>query len=1549
MSIGVRERIAGLSREKRALLAQRNPLSFSQQRLWFLDQLEPGNHFYNIPVAVRLEGPLSVAALAGALTEIVRRHQVLRSAFPAVEGQPLQVVLPAGPVPLPVVDLRGLPPEERSAAGARLAQMEARRCFDLAEGPPLRLTLLLMEDRSHVALITMHHIVSDGWSFEVFVSEMAALAGRPSPLPELPVQYADFARWQQRWLQGETLEELLAYWRQRLAGLPPALELPTDLPRPARQTFRGASVVAALPPPEVESLESFARDQQATPFMVLLAAFQALLSRYSGERDIAVGSPMVNRNRVEFEGLIGLFHNTLVLRTDLSGDPGFHELLARVRETMLSAHGHQDLPFERLVDELQPERVLNRQPLFQHMFTLKPPRRQPVELAGLRVVPLETDKRSAKFDLTLTAIARAGGLTLELEYSTDLFLPATAERMLAHYSALLREALAGAGRRVSKLRLLGEAERQQLLHEWNDTRSGLAGDLCIHEIFAGEARRRPEALALVAGASRLTYGELDRRANQLASFLRRLGVGAEARVGVCLERSAEMVVAVLGVLKAGGAYVPLDPSFPRERLALMLADAGVAVVLTSGELLADLPAAGARVVRLEDERESIDGESGEAPGAGAGAGSLAYVLYTSGSTGRPKGVEVPHRGVVSFLRFMARELDVNERDTLLAVTTLSFDIAALEIFLPLTAGACAELVDRETASDGEALAKRLATSGATLMQATPATWQLLVDTGWTGTEGLRILCGGEALSPVLARELRARGLAFWNVYGPTETTIWSTIHRVRDADGPISLGRPIADTWVHLIEGEVGPVPIGVPGELCIGGVGVARGYHGQPASTAERFIPDPFAQTPGQRMYRTGDLARRRPDGALDFLGRIDHQVKVRGFRVEPGEIETLLLEHPGVREAVVVVRPGQGGYAILAAYLALREEAACTVGELRGFLRGSLPDYMVPSALVLLPALPRTPNGKIDRRALPTPDSGQRASAEDFVSTRTPTEEVVAGVWAEILGLREVGTRDNFFDRGGHSLLATRVVSRLRGLFRVDLPLRGFFEGPSVGEVAERIDAMRREGEGLRIPPIEPVPRDGDLPLSFAQQRLWFLDQLEPGNPFYNISAAVRLSGALEVRPLAAALDEVVRRHEGLRTVFPVRDGRPSQRIVPHSPLPLPLADLEALPEGARGTELSRLLREGARLSFDLAHGPLLRIRLLRLSDEEHVVVVIMHHVIGDRWSMALLLREVATLYRAFAAGLPAALPELAVQYADFAQWQRRWLQGEVLDRQLAYWRQTLAGSPELLSLPTDRPRPPLQTHRGDRHPFVLSAVLREDLRRLGRAEGATLFMVLFAGFQVLLHWFSQQDDLVVGANVANRNHLETEGMIGFFANLLALRTDLRGDPGFRTLLARVREVALGAYAHQEVPFERVVEELQPKRDLSYMPLVQVVFSFQNVPMVPPPSPDLRMTPLRSNSGTAKFDLVLDMAETADGLAGTWEYNLELFDASTVGRMMEGYRELLGIAAAAPDLRISALEEALASRESERRRVEAKRFENEDALALRDLRKRPRRQAQA
>ncbi len=1485
------------------------PLSYAQQRLWILDRIEPGSAAYNLSVAVRLQGELDPEALAASLGEIARRHETLRTTFALAGDEPVQRIAPFAGFVLPRVDLAALG-QGAGRESRRLAAENAARPFDLAAGPLFRPLLLRLGAEDHVVLTALHHIVSDGWSTGVLVRELsllyrAARERRPSPLPEPRVQYADFARWQRQWLAGATLAAEVEHWRRRLLDLPARLELPADRPRPAVRTLAGAWCPLTVEESLAEALRGIARGEGATLFMLLLGAFAALLARLSGQETFAVGSPIAGRNRLETEGLIGFFVNTLVLRADLGGDPGFRELLARTRAETLEAYAHQDLPFEKLVEELAPERSLAHTPLFQVMFLLQNAGRigGELDLPGLTAAPFQVPGTVSRFDLTLTLAAAAGALPGTLEYSADLFDRVTVERLAEQLAVLLEGVAADPGRNLSELPLLGAAARQQIAREWNDAGPAVFPlTFLLHELFERQADRTPEAVAVACGARLWTYRELEERSNRVAHRLRALGVGPESRVALCVDRSPEMLAGLLGILKSGGAYVPLDPEYPGERLAFMLEDAGVAAVL-AGDGLLDLPAG------FQPPRVTLntgDGELAARPASGALPENLAYVLYTSGSTGRPKGVQIPHRAVVNFLGSMQERLSLDGDDTLLAVTSLSFDIAGLELFLPLAVGARVAIATREETQDGARLAAALRAAGATVLQATPTTWRLLADSGWTVEDGLRGLCGGEALPRELASRLLREGSPLWNVYGPTETTIWSAATRVSPGEGAVPIGGPLAATGLHVLDRWLQAAPAGVTGELYISGLGLARGYLGRPEQTAERFVPAVWGEQPGERWYRTGDLVRYRPGGLLEFLGRADHQVKVRGFRIELGEIEGALAGHPAVRQAVVHAMDDAGGGRLLAAYVV---PAALPGGEavarewpaeLRSFLRELLPPYMVPSAWVVLEAFPLTPNGKIDRRALPRPEFDAAAAPAGFELPWTPTQEVLAGIWSEVLGERRVGLRDDFFAIGGHSLLGTRVISRVREALGVELPLRALFERPTVAGLAERIEAERRAGRGLRAPAIERIPREGDLPLSFSQQRLWFLDRLEPGNPYYNISGALRLSGGLDVPALAAAVREIVRRHEVLRTRFPEVDGRPSQVIEPPGPFHLPVQDLGSLPADRREAESRRRLSEEACRVFDLAAGPPFRVALLRLAEEEHLAVFGLHHAAGDGWSFGVLTRELTALYGAFHAGAPSPLPDLPVQYVDFAAWQRRRLQGEELAELLAFWRRALAGAPPELSLPLDRSRLERGAFGVASRPAEVHGGIGE-LRRRGRAQGATLFMILLSALQALLARLSGQTDVVVGSPIANRTRPEIEPLIGAFVNTLALRTDVAGDPAFGRLLARVAESTLEAYDHQDLPFEKLVEELQPERSLARAPLFQVLFVLQNAPGGALELPGLALAPVgQARAGNLQLDLTLALVEGPDGLTGSWEYNPEILDASTAARVAGCFATLLaGLAA--------------------------------------------------
>ncbi|HEY0015717.1 MAG TPA: amino acid adenylation domain-containing protein, partial [Longimicrobium sp.] len=1473
------------------------PLSFAQERLWFLDQLESRSAFYNIPQALRLSGALDVAALEHALGEVIRRHESLRTTFAVSGGVPVQAIAPFGGFVLPVEDLSGLDDAARDAEVRRRAAEDAARPFDLSAGPLFRASLLRLADEEHVLLLCMHHIVSDGWSMGVLFRELSALYGGSTPA-ELPVQYADYAVWQREHLRGEALERQLAWWKAQLGGAPALLELPTDHPRPAVQAYRGATVPVHVSPALLQRLEALGRREGATLYMVLLGAFQVLLGKYAGSDDVVVGSPIAGRTRSETEELIGFFVNTLVLRTDLSGDPGFREVLRRVRTATLGAYEHQDVPFERLVAELQPERSLSYAPLFQVLFALQNGEGPRLDLPGLRAHSVDADATVAKFDLSLALEADARGIHGVLEYSTALFAPATIHRMLGHLERVLEQVAADADVPLSALELLGEAERAVVLGEWNRTAAEYPADACLHQLFQAQAARTPDATALVHEDASLTYAQLNERANRLAHHLVRRGVKPEVRVGICLERGVEMVVSILAVLKAGGTYVGLDPAYPADRLAFMLADSDVAVLLTQDELRGVLPERdGVQVIRLDAARDAISIEPADNPVSGASPRNLAYLIYTSGSTGVPKGVAIEHRNAAALLGWAWSVYSADELDGVLASTSICFDLSIYELFVPLSRGGRVVIVDNALA-----LPVSAARDEVRLINTVPSAIAALLKSGGIPAGVRTVNLAGEPLKQEVVDALYALGTLehVYDLYGPSEDTTYST-WTLRRPGGQANIGRAIHNSQAYVLDGALRPVPVGVAGELYLGGAGVARGYLGRPSLTAERFVPDPFGADAGARMYRTGDKVRWTAEGVLQYLGRFDDQVKVRGFRIELGEIEAAL-RRAGAADCVVVARE-DGGEKRLVAYAA----GAADVDALRTSLRQSLPEYMVPAAFVVMEALPLTPNGKLDRKALPAPDFGPAVDA--YVAPRTPVEEVLAAVFAEVLQVERVGIHDGFFDLGGHSLLATRVVARVREAFGVELPLRALFDGATVAALASAVDALRRD-DAPRLPPVVAAARTGPLPLSFAQERLWFLDQLEAESAFYNIPQALRVSGPLDVAALEQALGGIIHRHESLRTTFTEAGGVPVQVIAPFGGFTLPVEDLSGLEDAAREAEVRRRAIEDGARHFDLSAGPLFRASLLRLADDEHVLLLCMHHIVSDGWSLDVLFRELAALYGAAVEGAEAALPRLAVQYADYAAWQREHLQGAALDRRLAWWKGRLSGAPALLELPTDRPRPAVQTYRGAEEAVELSPALLRRLEALGRREGATLYMVLLGAFQVLLGKYAGSEDVVVGSPIAGRTRREVEELIGFFVNTLVLRTDLSGDPGFREVLRRVRETTLGAYEHQEVPFERLVAELQPERSLSHSPLFQVMFILQNAGRSGGALPGLRTHPVDAELQSAKYDLTLSIAADESGFRGVLGYSTDLFDRATVQRMLGHLERVLEQVADDADRPLSALE---------------------------------------
>ncbi|HET7460922.1 MAG TPA: amino acid adenylation domain-containing protein, partial [Longimicrobium sp.] len=1482
------------------------PLSFAQQRLWFVDRLEGAGTAYHLPARLRMRGELDRDALVRALDRIVARHEALRTTFPEHDGVPAQRIAPAEESPFHLVehDLRGDPQTARELR--RIVAEETDAPFDLARGPLIRGRLVRLADDDHALLITMHHIVSDGWSMGVFARELGALyaafrAGRADPLAPLPVQYADYAAWQRRWVDGDVVEEQAEYWRATLAGAPELLELPADRPRPPRQDFAGAVVGVELDEELTGGLKALGARHGTTLFMTLLAGWAAVLGRLAGQEDVVIGTPTANRGQREIEGLIGFFVNTLALRVDLAGSPTVAQLLERVKERTLGAQHHQDIPFEQVVELVDPARSLSHTPLFQVVFSWQNTPGDGLELQGLTLGSATgangpagpASRVTAKFDLTLTLSERGGRIAGSVEYATALFDRATVERFAAYLRRALEAMVADEHQAVDRLPLLPEAERRLVLEEWNATGRPYPAGACVHDLFRAQVARTPTAIALSWRGERVTYAELAARANRISNVLRRRGVGPEVRVGICLPRTPELVAAMLGVLGAGGAYVPLDPAYPRERLGYMLKDAAVALVLTDSTLADRLPEDAPALLLLDLERDAVAAESADAPESGVEPENLSHVIFTSGSTGRPKGVMIRHSSVVVLLHWLRENVTDEERSSVLFSTSINFDVSVAEVFGTLAWGG--KLVIAENALE-------LATLDEDVVHVSmvPSAAAELLRSGGIPASVKTLNLGGEPLPNALAQGLYALETVekVGNLYGPTEDTTYSTYYVVPPGAEQVLVGTAVANTQAYALDRHLQPVPAGAVGELYLAGDGLSRGYANRPGMTAERFVPCPFG-APGGRMYRVMDRVRRRADGELEYLGRTDFQVKVRGYRIELGEIEARLAEHSGVRAPVVLVREDTPGDRRLVAYYLADEPT--TVDALKAHLADRLPGYMVPAAYVWMEAYPRTPNGKVDRRALPAPD-GDAYAERAYAAPLGETEQALAEIWSGVLGAERVGRWDDFFELGGHSLLAVQVIARVRQVLEVEVQLGDLFTRPVLADFARGLAAAAR----AELPPIERVARTPDLPLSFAQQRLWFLERLGSAGTAYHIPMRLRLKGGLDRDALVRALDRIVARHEALRTVFVEVDGQPVQRILPErSGFHLLEHDL-AGGAGAR-PDPRPLLAEEAGAPFDLERGPLIRGRLVRLAADDHLLLITMHHIVSDGWSMGVFTRELGALYAAFRAGDADPLPPLPVQYADYAAWQRRWVDGEVLKAQAEYWTATLAGAPELLELPADHARPARQDFSGGVVRIELHAELTAGLKALGQRHGATLFMTLLAGWAAVLGRLSGQHDVVVGTPTANRGRSEIEGLIGLFVNTLALRVDLSGAPTVAEALGRVKARALEAQHHPDIPFEQVVELLQPVRSLSHTPLFQVMFTWQNAPEHEMELPGLSLgsrgaAPGASSSPaapaartTAKFDLSLSLSERDGRIVGALEHAAALFERTTVERFAGYLRRAL------------------------------------------------------
>ena len=1527
------------------------PASFAQQRLWIIDQMRHDNQ-YNMGAALRVRGKLIVGVMERAWQEIMNRHEGLRTSFQMVDGQVMQFISPQSAAQVGFVDLTETHDLERETQAVHLAREHAEVPFDLSAAPLVRASILKLATDDHILLLAMHHIISDGWSMGIMVREMtvlydAFLRGLPSSLPPLPIQYADYAYWQRGWLQGEVLDRQLEYWTHQLKGLSP-IELPKDYPRPKKQNYRGNRYRFLLPESVVEQLRAISQKHQATLFMTLTAAVHVLLFRYSGQHDVAIGTAIANRSRLETENLIGCFVNTLVIRGDAGGNPRCHDFLGHIRDVILDAHKHQDVPFEAVVEKLQPVREAGSMPLINVLLNWHNTPQTVLRFADLELSPFQTKNTAIKFDLILGIQEQAGALPCAFEYSTELYDEASISQLASHFCNLLRDIAADENKQLSALCLLGDAERGQLVNDWNATAVAVP-ECCVHTLFEEQAFVTPDAIALEFHGQSVTYMELDRRANQVANYLRELGVVPETRVGLLMERSLEMVVTLLGILKAGGAYVPLDPGYPAERLAWIAETSKLLVLIMDHKWQAIAPGGIRHAVCIDKEKSVFSGHSERNPGVTAHWRNLAYVMHTSGSTGVPKGVEVEHRSIVRLARG-CNYVNVGSSETFLQFAPVAFDASTFEIWVCLLNGAKLVIHPPGTPSIQQ-LSQLVEESGTTVVWLTAGLFHQMVETEMPRLKGVRyLLAGGDILAVEHVRKASAAcpDLRIINGYGPTENTTFSCCHpmgpeEMSELAERVPIGRPITNSVAYVLDTEMEPVPVGVTGELYVGGLGLARGYVADSPQTAARFVPNPFSNSAGERLYRTGDQVKWRHDGKLEFLGRRDQQVKIRGYRIELQEIESALLRLPDIDQAVVIARADEQGDKQLVAYVvAKQKEEGIDSVEWREALRRKLPGYMVPARYVQMNDFPLTANGKVNRNALP--EWEPVGPMEGRTEAKTAVEEIVGGIFAELLKLKDIGLDENFFYLGGHSLLATQIVSRVRSAFAIELSMATIFESPTVRCFSQRVEQELREKSCLMPPPLLSQPRLEAEELSFAQQRLWFLNQWNPSSPFYNVNAGVRLHGELRVDALKRALTALFERHDALRTRFESVNGVPMQLIAADAELKLRQIDLTSLAEEEdREAQARRCLQEAAHLPYDLRRGSLVRALLLRMADQDHILLLGMHHIVSDGWSMNVLVRELTSMYEAYSQNMASPLPPLGIQYVDFARWQRAWLRGEVLDQQLAYWETQLKGTPQDLQLRTDFPHAIAHGFAGGREKREIAIETTSVVKALSRRAGATLFMTTLTVYMVLLRYHSKAkdlDDLIVGTNVANRNHLELEPLIGFFVNQLVLRLKMSGDPGFMELLARARKMVLDAFLYQEVPFEKVVEKLRPERKEKHSPFHQVLFTLVAKQDKPPVFSHIRIEEVPLATQTAKFDLTLSIIDRGETLIALLDYNAGLFKTSTIERMLRQYETLLGLVAGNPDIHLSELFRILRDADKEEQRKIAGAFKKSDLDRIRGMR---------
>jgi amino acid adenylation domain-containing protein/thioester reductase-like protein len=1520
-----KEQIKSVSRDNKFY-----PLSFAQQRLWFLDQWKEINSTYNINGCFKITGDVNFNFLEKSFKEIIKRHEILRTTFVSKNGTPSQIINDDIEFSAQQLEIQDITVEEQEKLVSQLAQQEFKYKFNLETGPLLRVTLLKLNQNVYVLIITIHHIICDGWSMKLLIKELSTIYNsfiteKSLLLPSLQIQYIDYAIWQRNWLVGDNLNKQLDYWENKLKGCTNLLSLPTDHIRPKIQTFNGRKETFFINKELSNELVKLSKDYNVTLFMTLLAVFKILFYRYTNQTDILIGTPIANRNQKDIESLVGYFVNTLVLRTELSSNITFKDFLNRIKKTTIEAYTNQDVPFEYLVEKLHPERNLSYSPFFQVMFALQ---NYPVEkfsLSGLTISQMELEHTTSKFDINLAIYETNDGLKGELEYNTDLFEQKTILKLIKHYNKLLEEVIKKSNDKICELSLLTEQEKQYFIKECNTKICNFPDNTCLHHLIEQQAKITPNKCAIVHNNKSITYKELNEKANQLAYCLIDKGVKKESLVGICISRSIEQIIAIIGILKAGGAYVPIDPDYPKDFKVFLKRDTGIKIIILNQLNTEDW---------LNNDIETINFEKGfnymskyktENINININSKNIAYLIYTSGSTGSRKGVVVTHKNVISMLYAFNNIAPMEKSLSGTLITSFTFDVSVWEIFSNLCFSGTLHIMDPDLFTIADKFVNYIHDNNINSTYIPPFLLSDIAEKFENKSLPLhlkRMLVGVEPIKQKVLQRFRnlSNQLYIINGYGPTETTICCTFYKFDTSVNPekiTPIGTSLPNYEVYIVDENLELVPTGIPGEILVGGMGLTRGYHKRPELTAGRFIPNPFNRTPGARLYKTGDYAKYLDDGNIEFLNRKDFQIKIRGYRIELGEIESVLESNEEIKQSVVIVKETENNNKQLVAYIVPTKAEQIRVEEVREYVTQKLPSYMAPSIYVILDEMPLTPNSKIDRKKLPDPVEYGISTTKEYVGAQTETQIKLSEIWTNLLGLKQVSINDNFFEIGGHSLLATQLISRIRDVFLFDISLQKIFELPNILDLSKYLDSIKQDDANKNNYDIQVYPRTQDLELSFSQERLWFLDQLEQFSGAYNISSAMKLEGNISVPILEKSLNEIIKRHEVLRTTFITKNNKPIQIVHNELLLSIPVIVLTKMNKEEQEKQIKQIIHEETSYHFDLSTGPLLRVIVVNLNETQNILIITMHHIIVDGWSLGLLIKELSIIYNAFLKNKPSPLCDLPVQYADYAIWQRGWIKGEISEKQMNYWKEKLTGSPTVIELPLDKTRLKIQGYKGKREIFKIEKWKTEKIKQLSNTNNVTLFMTLLTIFKILLYRYSNQTDIVVGTPVANRKHSKIESLVGFFVNTLVLRTEVSGEISFKELVERVKKTTIEAYNNQDMPFEQIVEKVQPERSLSYSPLFQVMFILQNQRMEEFSLEGIEISQLESEHITSKFDITLTFSETEKGLIGNLEYNTDIFEESTIKRIMKHYERILESVINKPEERIDQIK--LLSKEEE------------------------------